>query len=53
MFLIFQLLEYHPRSIFLKEAESCVEKHLDSDKEIRIPPDEAFGKVSYDELKKK
>jgi hypothetical protein len=47
------LLEYHPRSIFLKEADSVVEKYLDSDKEIPLPPDEAIDKNPYREIKNK
>jgi hypothetical protein len=46
-------LEYHPRSIFLKEAESGVEKHLVSDKEIPLLPDEAIDKVPFIEIKNK
>jgi len=48
-----RLLEYHPRSIFLKEAESGVEKYLDSDEEIPLPPDEAIDNVPYREIKNK
>jgi hypothetical protein len=37
-------MEYHPRSIFLKDTESGAEKYLDSDKEIALPPNEAIDK---------
>lgn len=48
-----RLLEYHPRSIFLKEAESGVEKYFDLDEEASLPPDDTIGKFSYDDLKRK
>jgi UDP-2-acetamido-3-amino-2,3-dideoxy-glucuronate N-acetyltransferase len=35
-----------------KETEPDVVRCLDLDEEAPLPPDEAIGKISYDELKK-